>query len=156
MKNIKLAVFDIDGVFTSGNTIYNQDGSVSKAFHDHDSYSLHMLRNAGVKILFISADTRVNQKWAEHQNVEYICSNNKLNTLKEYLRKAKILPKNVMYMGDDIRDRLVMEYVGFPFCPQNANHNIRNIAIYSTKHNGGDGAVREAVEYLLTSEKSNK
>ena len=69
--------------------------------------------------------------------------------LKKYLDKNKIDPKHVVYMGDDIPDFNVMKMIGIPVCPADAVEEIKEISIYISDKNGGEGCVRDIIEQVL-------
>ena len=65
------------------------------------------------------------------------------------LKKKNIKSENVLYMGDDIPDYLVMQKVGLPTCPQDAVQEIKGVSKYISHANGGKGAVRDVIEQVL-------
>ena len=74
----------------------------------------------------------------------------KLNVLKNLLDKYNLSPENVLYMGDDINDIESLQYVKYSITVNNAHESVKNINdIFITTKNGGDGAVREIVDYIL-------
>ncbi|MDI6827750.1 MAG: hypothetical protein QME62_04620, partial [Armatimonadota bacterium] len=84
-NRIKIAFFDVDGVLTDGTKLYNEDGTVSKIFHDQDSTGLKLLVEKGVDVIIISADERVNKNWAEHQGLPFYCTADKAKTVAKIL-----------------------------------------------------------------------
>ncbi len=146
---IRIAFFDVDGVLTDGTKSYYQDGSVSKIFHDQDSYGLKQLEKLGVEILMISEDKRVNRVWAEHQKIDFILSNDKSKTVCDILQKKGYLPIQSAFVGDEIRDMEAMKLVKYSMAPQNAAEEVKNIAWRTLQRFGGQGAVREAVEIII-------
>ena len=65
------------------------------------------------------------------------------------MEKNDLKPQEVLYMGDDIPDYEVMKICGCPCCPADAAHEIKEIALYTSQKNGGDGCVRDVVEQVL-------
>mgnify|MGYP000067711797 CR=1 FL=1 len=60
----------------------------------------------------------------------------------------KILLDNVIYVGNDINDEDVMKISGVTFCPADAHQRIKKMSNYVLTINGGDGVVREILDYL--------
>ena len=63
--------------------------------------------------------------------------------------KYALSDKEIAYVGDDLIDIPIMEKVAFPIATNNASAPCKKVATYVTKKNGGDGAFREAVEWIL-------
>ena len=57
--------------------------------------------------------------------------------------------EEILYMGDDIPDLEVLQYVGFSCCPKDAVHDLKKECDYISNKNGGDGCVRDIIEQLL-------
>ena len=146
---ISIAFFDVDGVLTDGTKSYYQDGSVSKVFHDHDSYGLKQLKKTGVEVYLISEDKRVNQAWAEYQKIPFLLSKNKVASIRDMLKSKGYSPAEVVYVGDEIRDLEVMKSVRYSIAPKNAVKEIKKIAWKVLERTGGQGVVREAAEIIL-------
>lgn len=146
---IHLAIFDVDGVLTDGTKLYYEDGTVSKVFHDQDSYGLQLLKGNGVEVAIVSSDERVNSKWAEHQKLPFWRSDDKARTVKQLLDNYKCDLSQTSFMGDDLRDIEAMRLVPYSIAPANAVAEVRNVAKYFLQKAGGSGAVREAVELIL-------
>lgn len=146
---ISVVFFDVDGVLTDGTKSYYQDGSVSKIFHDQDSYGLRQLRNSGVEVYLISEDKRVNQAWAEHQKIPFILSKNKVVSVKKILNDKGCSTTEVAYIGDEIRDLDAMKLVKYSIAPQNAVKEVKTIAWKVLQRTGGQGVAREAAEIIL-------
>ncbi len=146
---ISIAFFDVDGVLTDGTKNYYQDGSVSKSFHDQDSYGLKELRKSGVEVFIISEDERVNRVWAEHQQIPFVLSEDKVKTIMDLLKRKEYSPIQAVFIGDEIRDMEAMKLVKYSMAPQNAAKDVKNIAWRTLQRFGGQGAVREAVEIII-------
>jgi 3-deoxy-D-manno-octulosonate 8-phosphate phosphatase (KDO 8-P phosphatase) len=68
--------------------------------------------------------------------------------LIEYCRKNNINLRHVAYVGNDINDKGVMEIAGITFCPTDAHESILSISDYTFKTKGGEGVIRELLDYL--------
>ena len=154
LSNIKLLVLDVDGVLTDGTIVINADGSESKFFSSLDGHGIRMWKRAGLEIALISGrvsePTRNRAKQLEIEHVFEDC-HNKLPLLEEFLKKIDIPPECVAYVGDDVMDLPVMRYVGFSIAVANAVDDVKKEADFITTRSGGNGAVREAIEYILKS-----
>ncbi|MFC1480293.1 KdsC family phosphatase [Candidatus Omnitrophota bacterium] len=146
---IRIAFFDVDGVLTDGTKSYYQDGTVSKVFHDQDSYGLKQLKNAGVEVYLISEDKRVNQAWAEYQKIPFLLSKDKVVSMSAILKEKGYSPAEAAYIGDEIRDLGAMKLVKYSIAPKNAVKRVKKVAWKVLQRTGGQGAVREAAEIII-------
>lgn len=157
--NIKLFLTDVDGVLTDAGMYYSENGDELKKFNTRDGMAFELLRKSGIKIGIITSEkTKIVEARAIKLKMDFLFQGavDKLSIIKEICDKENISPSDVAFVGDDINDKLALENVGFPFCPRDANtkiKNIYNIKILNTK--GGDGVVREAVDYLLSKHQFN-
>lgn len=151
-NGIKLFVLDVDGVLTDGKIWYNESGKECKVFHTQDGLGLKRLQNAGIEIAVISgrksAFVTKRMKELKIKNL-YQGISNKLTVLKKLIKQFKINPGNVASIGDDLPDIPVMENSAISIAVNNAVPEVKDIANYCTSRPGGDGAVREACEWLL-------
>ena len=76
-------------------------------------------------------------------------SHNKSAGLQELLKTLELEAHEVAYMGDDLNDLGIMSKVGLAMTPQDGVPEVKQVAHYICQANGGQGAVREAVEYIL-------
>jgi 3-deoxy-D-manno-octulosonate 8-phosphate phosphatase (KDO 8-P phosphatase) len=79
----------------------------------------------------------------------YLGVKDKLAVLNSYLKDNNITSDQVVYMGDDIPDYLVMKAVGIPVCPADASEEIKDISVYISDKKGGQGCVRDIIEQVL-------
>jgi 3-deoxy-D-manno-octulosonate 8-phosphate phosphatase (KDO 8-P phosphatase) len=154
-KHIKLLVLDVDGVLTDGGLIYDHDGNVSKRFYVADGLGIKMAQAAGLEIAVITGlnhgavAARVRELGIE----EYYAGNHDKLPLLEDLRSRKELEyEAIAYMGDDWVDAAVMRRVGLPMAVADAEAEIRDLARWVSPRPGGNGAVRDAVNFILASQ----
>ena len=149
---IDLLVLDVDGVLTDGGLIFHADGSESKRFHTLDGHGIRLWERAGGKVALLSgrASAAVNRR-AEELEIAYVLQDChvKLTALEELLGRIDLKAENVAYVGDDLTDLPPMQRVGFSAAVANAVEEVRACADYVTARRGGDGAVREVIEYIL-------
>jgi 3-deoxy-D-manno-octulosonate 8-phosphate phosphatase (KDO 8-P phosphatase) len=152
LADIGLLALDVDGVLTDGTIIINGDGSEGKSFNLLDGHGIRMWRRAGLKVAFLSGRfSEATKCRAEQLDVDYCvqdCSE-KLPALKKLLEQVGLSAKKTAYVGDDLMDLPVIRYVGFGAAVANAVDEVKEIADYITTHRGGEGAVREVIEYIL-------
>ncbi len=152
-RNIRLIIFDVDGVFTDGRFTYDEDGRESKTFHTQDGYGIRALLGAGVDVAIITGrrsgavSARMRELGIRH--VIQGCRD-KLGVLDELLATLEMSKANCAFVGDDIPDRAAMQHVGYAIAVANAVPEIKAIAAKVTERAGGNGAVREVCDWLLS------
>jgi 3-deoxy-D-manno-octulosonate 8-phosphate phosphatase (KDO 8-P phosphatase) len=155
-KKIKLLVLDVDGVLTD-NCIYLDDSGVeSKKFNILDGMGIWMAFKAGLEVALLSGrpskatEHRARQLGIKHVHLGGI---EKAKVYQELKAALGVEDSQVAFMGDDILDIPVLKQVGLPVCVKNADPRARKYAKLVTKAEGGRGAVREAVEFILKAKK---
>jgi len=150
MNNIKLIVYDFDGVMTDNRVIIDQDGRESVVVNRADGLAISIIKKMGIEQIILSTEENpMVQKRAEKLGL--FCLNgldDKKPALKDYLCKANIDRKDVVYIGNDINDLEVMEYVAYSIAPADANPAIKKIAGTVTKAGGGGGVIMEFLDIL--------
>jgi 3-deoxy-D-manno-octulosonate 8-phosphate phosphatase (KDO 8-P phosphatase) len=152
MKKIKLIVFDVDGVLTDGRLYIGSGGKEFKAFHTQDGMGISIARFAGIKTAIITGRTsEAVTKRAEELKIDYVYQGiqKKMEILDKIISELNLTLEQVCYVGDDINDLPILRVIGFPAAPSNAVEIVKEQAQYISKSNGGDGAVREIIEYIL-------
>jgi 3-deoxy-D-manno-octulosonate 8-phosphate phosphatase (KDO 8-P phosphatase) len=149
---IKLVVFDVDGVLTDGSLFIGDDGQEYKAFHSRDGLGMKLLRKSGVEIGIITARTSdVVKHRMENLDIEHVYQGRleKLPALQELLAKLELSFEQTAYVGDDIVDLPVMRQVGLAIAVQDAHPLAKQHAHWQTPHGGGRGAARDVCELIL-------
>jgi 3-deoxy-D-manno-octulosonate 8-phosphate phosphatase (KDO 8-P phosphatase) len=156
-KRIKAIFFDVDGVMTDGN-IYllpNAAGGPpveAKGFHAHDGVGISLARVGGLKVGIItrrSSETVAIR--GRDLKLDYVeqGSMDKLATMHQILKREGFSDKEACFVGDDIVDLAAMRHCGLAISVPNARPEVKQEAHYVTKLAGGEGAARDAVEYIL-------
>ena len=159
-KKIKLLLFDVDGVLTDGKIFLfpvpsggaQQLVVEAKGFHAQDGAGISIARLAGIKTGLI---TRRNSETvalrARDLKLEVVHqgAHDKLKVFREILRQEKLDASEVAFVGDDVVDLPVMRNCGFSVAVANARREVKDGAHYVTTHAGGDGALRDVIEYIL-------
>lgn len=151
--DIRLLVLDVDGVMTDGRILLGERGEEIKAFHVRDGYGLKRIIAAGVEVALITGRSSgaVARRAEElgiqevHQGVE-----DKGGLLEVLMEKRGLERRHVCCMGDDLPDLPLLEKAGLAVAVADAAVEVRNAAALITKQRGGNGAVREICEFLLT------
>ena len=149
-KNIKLIVYDFDGVMTNNRVIVDQNGVESVIVNRGDGYGVSLIKKLGIQQIILSTEKNlVVTKRAEKLDVPVLQgSDNKITNLKAYLKENEILPEKVLYIGNDLNDWDCLNYVGYKMCPRDAEPEIRDICDYVFTSGGGEGVIRELYRLL--------
>jgi 3-deoxy-D-manno-octulosonate 8-phosphate phosphatase (KDO 8-P phosphatase) len=143
---------DVDGVLTDGGIYLGTSELEFKRFNVHDGMGITLIRKAGIVPFVITARVsaavarRARELGIEevHQGIR-----DKLSCLKEITYRHDVELEHVAFVGDDLSDLTVLRSVGLPIVVANATDEVRRAAEFTTAHSGGNGAVREACEYVL-------
>ena len=152
LKNIKLFVLDVDGVLTDGSLILLKNGEMARTMNIKDGYALQLAVKKGYDILIISGgkseEVKVRLEKLGVKNI-FLSVKNKKELLSKYIINNNYSIEQVLYMGDDIPDVLVMQTVGVACAPADAVPEIKAIAHYISPIPGGKGCVRDVIEKVL-------
>ncbi len=152
MNDIKAFIFDIDGVLTDGTVHIAEDGQLLRQMNIKDGYAMKVAIDKGYPICIISGGSNEGVR-IRLQNLGikdiYMATPDKVEKFHEICDAYQLKPEEILYMGDDIPDYLVMQKVGLPTCPQDAVQEIKGISKYISHANGGKGAVRDVIEQVL-------
>jgi N-acylneuraminate cytidylyltransferase len=163
-NKVKLLVCDVDGTLTDGTAYYSIYGEELKRFSMRDGSGFHILHHKypNVKVAWITSECGgINKRrWEKlfylgtvHDFADNVYGVGKVEKIKRLCEKYNIIPEEVAYIGDDVNDYEALEYVGFPACPYDANHVLQNVlGICVMSEDGGNGAVREFIDYLINEE----
>jgi 3-deoxy-D-manno-octulosonate 8-phosphate phosphatase (KDO 8-P phosphatase) len=150
-RGIELLVLDVDGVLTDGGIFLTGDGEI-KRFHAHDGLGIKLAMAADIEIAIATArvSAPVTQRARELGiNTALQGRIDKVTAVAELAAERGLDHSRVAYIGDDLPDLPAMRSVGLPIAVANARREVREVALHITKVSGGNGAVREAVEWLL-------
>jgi 3-deoxy-D-manno-octulosonate 8-phosphate phosphatase (KDO 8-P phosphatase) len=159
-KKIKLLLLDVDGVMTDGKLFFypTNDSTIEvKGFHAHDGAGFSLARLGGIKTGIITKRVSETVRLrARDLKIEYVYQGaaDKLVAFREILAEEKLKPEEAAYVGDDIIDLPVMRNCGLAFAVANARDDVKREAHIVTPNRGGEGAVRDAIEYILKAQGS--
>jgi 3-deoxy-D-manno-octulosonate 8-phosphate phosphatase (KDO 8-P phosphatase) len=178
-KKIKLLIFDVDGVLTDGSIwlfptpagveptmqaalakradaggfgVVTRDMIEVKGFHAHDGTGISLARLGGIKTgLITKRISETVRLRARDLRIDYVLQGiaNKRKALEEILAQENLSAEEVAFVGDDIIDLPIMRACGFAIAVANARQSVKDEAHLITEHAGGQGAARDAVEYIL-------
>jgi len=152
VSNVKMVIFDVDGVFTDGSVYLDKDGKENLRFSRIDGKGIELLRNAGFIVSVISSeDSDIVRKRMEKLKIKeiYLGIRNKLKIYKNLKNKYDLYDKNVAFCGDDVQDIPVLEKVGLRCCPLNAQEEVKKICHFKSDLKGGEGFVRDVANLIL-------
>ena len=155
-KQIELILSDVDGVLTDGGVIYDNQGIEIKRFHIRDGLGIKLWKRAGYPFGIVTArNSHIVKVRSAELGIDIVRQGfeEKLPTVKEIIQKQGLTADKVCFIGDDLTDLPVLNHVGLAVAVADAATEVRNAAHLTTKLNGGHGAVREAIEFILKSQK---
>ncbi|HLG03741.1 MAG TPA: HAD family hydrolase [Bacteroidia bacterium] len=152
-KDIRLLVFDIDGVLTDAGMYYTESGDELKKFNAKDGLAIRHIRQRGIHTGIISHgfNTSLVTRRAErlHIGLVEISQAPKLETLSRWCAQLGITKQNVCFIGDDLNDEDVLRAAGFSACPADAVDAVKNMVHVVLGKKGGEGCVRELIDVYL-------
>jgi 3-deoxy-D-manno-octulosonate 8-phosphate phosphatase (KDO 8-P phosphatase) len=150
--NIKLAVFDVDGVLTDGTLFFGDDGQEYKGFSVRDGHGLRMLQHCGVVIAIITGrDSQVVARRMAELGIEHVLQGHreKLPAFVELLSRLEMVAEETAYVGDDVVDIPILRRAGLAVAVRDAHPLVKQYVHWTTESPGGRGAVREVCELIL-------
>lgn len=150
IANIKLAVFDFDGVFTDNLVLVNQKGEETVTCFRGDGIGLSRIRDIGIKTVVISSESNpVVEHRCKKMRIDYISGcKDKLTVLKDIASRNNVALKDICFVGNDINDLDCLTNVGLSVAVADACSEVLKVAHIVTKRKGGHGAVREVCDLL--------
>jgi 3-deoxy-D-manno-octulosonate 8-phosphate phosphatase (KDO 8-P phosphatase) len=149
---VRLMIFDVDGVLTDGRMQFTSEGEFMKSFYVHDGLGIQLLQKMGIATAIISARlTPIVNKRAADLGITHVYQGNhdKRITFAQLLADTGIAEHECGFMGDDIVDLPLFAKVGFAVSVPNAHPEATKRADYVTTASGGLGAVREICDFIL-------
>ncbi len=150
-SEIKMAVFDIDGVMTDGSLTFDENGVEYKTYNAKDGQGIVMITKAGIITAIITArDNGTVKHRFEVLGMTrlFMGQKNKITALKQLAEEYNIEYSQIAYMGDDLPDLCVLNEVGLACCPCDAVDEVKQVCHFISSKNGGRGAVRELTDLI--------
>lgn len=151
-KNIRLAIFDVDGVLTDGRLYFMPDGTEFKSFNTLDGHGIKMLIASGVETAIISGrKSPLVELRAANLGITHLIQGreDKLVALDELRERVPVTLEQIAFLGDDLPDLPVMRRVGLGMAVATADSFVRQHAHGVTDKAGGAGAAREFCEFIM-------
>ncbi|MGE5437270.1 MAG: KdsC family phosphatase [Syntrophothermus sp.] len=152
-RKVKLVLTDNDGVLTDTGVYYSDKGEELKRFSIRDGMGVVRLREIlGIETGIITGELSGSvKKRAEKLKITelFLGAKEKHKLLEEIVKRNKIKPENIGYIGDDVNDIEMMKLVGFTASPGDAMIDVRSIVDYVCEQKGGNGAFREFAELII-------
>jgi 3-deoxy-D-manno-octulosonate 8-phosphate phosphatase (KDO 8-P phosphatase) len=151
-KQIKLLIFDVDGVLTDGGLFIGPNGEEYKKFNSRDGHGMRLIQYTGVELAIITGRT---SEVVEHrmQNLGiknvYQGQRIKITAFEKLIDDLNVAPEECAYVGDDWVDLAIMSRVGLAIAVQDALPLVKQHAHWITPSNGGQGAAREVCELIM-------
>jgi 3-deoxy-D-manno-octulosonate 8-phosphate phosphatase (KDO 8-P phosphatase) len=178
-RRIKIILFDVDGVMTNGqiwlvpapagvnastqSQLAAKEGQMgfavqstklveAKGYCAHDGAGISLARLGGLKLGIITR--RISETVAVRARdlkLEFVYQGEalKMRPVREIMAKEGVTLEEIAYVGDDVIDLPVMRECGFGVATANAREQVKAEAHYVTPHAGGDGAARDAIDFIL-------
>ncbi|MBR6400972.1 MAG: HAD-IIIA family hydrolase [Firmicutes bacterium] len=153
-KNIKALVLDIDGTMTDGGIYIGNDGECMKRFYVRDGLAIkHILPEHGIiPVVITGRSSAITAKRCEELDIKVLVQGcqNKISALEKILSEYGITLAETAYIGDDINDVECMRAAGLAGCPRDAVKAAKEAADFISSYDGGRGAVREFIEWIIS------
>lgn len=149
---VKVLLLDVDGVLTDGRIHILPDGDELYSFNVYDGFGLKLWHRTGHTSGFVTGRKAVPVKHrAKKLGVHHLFqgAGDKVEIIKGIAKKEGVSLSAIAYMGDDLQDLPALRMVGFAATVPNARPELTAAVHYTTRSAGGDGAVRDLVEFLL-------
>ena len=153
--SIELIVLDVDGTMTDSHITYSEKGDEIKSFNVKDGLAIASWRKLGRQVAIITGrSSNIVARRAKELRIEHFYQgvDNKKEVLDDLLDKLDLKMENVAAIGDDLNDLIMLKAAKISFVPRDASAYVDKIATVILTKKGGDGAVREMIEYLIKKE----
>lgn len=152
IQELKLVIFDVDGVFTNGSVYLSEDGKEMMKFSRIDGRGIKLLKQQGFKTAVItSEDTYIVKFRMEKLKIDeiYMGILDKSMIYNQLKKKFKLSDENICYLGDDTNDLEILKIVGLSCSPKNAQEIVKQNSKYVSEYKGGKGFVRDVCNLIV-------
>jgi 3-deoxy-D-manno-octulosonate 8-phosphate phosphatase (KDO 8-P phosphatase) len=147
-----MLIMDVDGTLTDGKIYVSSQGELMKAFNVKDGLGIAKLHSKKIiPVIITGRNSEIVIQRAKELNITEVIQgvNDKVKVLKQVVEKYKCDLNETAYIGDDENDLECMKICGVNGCPSDAEEDIKKNSDFICTKRGGDGAVREFIEYIL-------
>ena len=157
-SKIRLVAFDFDGVFTDNSVYVDQEGREMVRCHRSDGIGLAKLSNNGISSVVISTEKNavVRIRCEKLKIPCYHGVSDKLSKLWQVMNKHRVESAETAFVGNDVNDLAVLNYVGFPIAVADSHPEVTAMAYWCTTRPGGYGAVREVCDEIVLAHQRSK
>ncbi|MBU1075936.1 MAG: HAD hydrolase family protein [Spirochaetes bacterium] len=152
LKKIKLILLDVDGVLTDGGLYFDNKGMEYKRFNVADGSGIKMALYTGIQFAIVTGRrSKIVQNRAKELGIKKVYQGilKKVALFNRLKKDFKVSADQIAYIADDVIDLQLLRLVGVKVAVKNACKEIKKISDIMTSRKGGEGAVREFIEYLL-------
>jgi 3-deoxy-D-manno-octulosonate 8-phosphate phosphatase (KDO 8-P phosphatase) len=150
---VRILVCDVDGTLTDGTVVFDSAGNEARAFHIQDGLGMVAAAGVGLRTVWISGrDSPVVRRRAEELRIARLMQGvrDKSAAVKDVVDEFGVSHTEIAFIGDDINDIPGMKASGISLCPEDASQDVLATADWVLHKQGGRGAVREAIELILS------
>jgi 3-deoxy-D-manno-octulosonate 8-phosphate phosphatase (KDO 8-P phosphatase) len=151
-SQVKMVIFDVDGVLTDGSLFIGDDGEEYKAFNSRDGHGMKMLLRTGVHIGIITGRTsNVVEHRMQSLGIEHVYQGqlDKLPAFEDVCNKTGFSMDEFAYVGDDVVDLPILTRVGLAIATADAHTLVKEHSHWHTHNPGGRGAARDVCELIM-------
>jgi len=158
LTKITAIFFDFDGVFTDNTVYVSQNGIETVRCNRADGLGISLLHKENIRMAIISSEDNlvVSERAAKLNLPVYQGCGDKAVFLEEFLKKEKIDPEHAAFIGNDINDLNAMRLFKYKICPADSHPDILACANIKLNASGGNGAVREFCEMIISARQKTK
>ena len=151
LDDIDAFVFDFDGVLTNNLVKIDENGKESVSCSRADGLAFDVLRRLNKPAYILSTEKNLVVKARANKlkipAIQEVAD--KVEVIKKLAADNNYNLKNILYVGNDLNDYLVMQLCGYSVCPADSHTKIKSVSSIILSANGGDGIVRELLEEVL-------
>lgn len=150
---IRILAMDVDGTLTDGKIYMGGDGEIMKMFDIKDGYAIYKFlpENNIIPVIVTGRRSKIVECRAAELGIVEVYQGviDKAEKLHEIAGLHSCSCKDIAYIGDDENDIPAMRVAGVSGCPANASASVIAAAGFVSKYYGGDGAVRDFIEWVI-------
>jgi 3-deoxy-D-manno-octulosonate 8-phosphate phosphatase (KDO 8-P phosphatase) len=149
---IKLLLMDCDGVLTDGRLYFTENGEEIKVFNVKDGQGIADWHEKGFISGIISGrNSKAVERRANELGIKYVKqgSKDKIKDFEDILADSDISAEETAYIGDDLPDIQILKLVGLAVAVADAEKELFEYSHIKTSKDGGYGAVREVIDFML-------
>jgi len=152
-NKVKMLIMDVDGTLTDGHIYMGNDGEFLKVFNVKDGYGIRNILSEHriTPAIITGRKSIILEKRCEELGIDVLYQgiSDKKSLLLTLIKELSLNLEEIAYIGDDLNDLECIEICGVTGCPADSADGIKKAVDYVCKRNGGGGAVREFIEYIV-------